>query len=65
MLTNWPSGKSKKDQNYKEVEKMINIISEIRSFKNELGVSPGSFIDISINKIGKQSRSFLNNNDYL
>ena len=41
MLTNWPSGKSKKDNDYKEVEKMINIISEIRSFKNELGVSPG------------------------
>jgi len=63
MLTNWPSGKSKKDKNYKEVEKMINIISEIRSFKNELSVSPGSFIDISISKINKKNQSFLNDNE--
>jgi len=63
MLANWPSGKSKKDQNHKEVEKMINIISEIRSFKNELGVSPGSFIDISINKINKRNKSFINDNE--
>jgi valyl-tRNA synthetase len=63
MLTNWPSGKSKKDQNYKEVEKMINIISEIRSFKNELGVSPGSFVDMSISKINKKNSLFLTNNE--
>jgi len=63
MLTNWPSGKLKKDQDYLEVEKIINIISEIRSFKNELGVSPGSFIDISITKISKMNGIFLNNND--
>jgi len=63
MLANWPSGKSKKNQNYKEVEKMINIISEIRSFKNELSVSPGSFIDISISKINKKNQSFLSNNE--
>ena len=42
---------------------MINIISAIRSFKNELGVSPGSFIDISIGKINKKNQLFLNNNE--
>ena len=63
MLANWPSGKSKKDQDYKDVEKMINIISEIRSFKNELGVSPGSFIDIAISKISKKNQLFLSKND--
>ena len=46
MHANWPSGKSKKDQSMKDVEKIINVISELRSFKNELNVSPGSFIDI-------------------
>jgi len=60
MLTNWPKGKAKKDKNYKEVKKIINIISEIRSFKNELNVSPGSFIDISIEKI--KNKSFLKEN---
>jgi len=34
---------------------MINIISEIRSFKNELNVRPGSFIDISVEKINNKS----------
>ena len=63
MLTNWPSGKAKKDHNSKEVKKMINIISQIRSFKNELNVSPGSFIDIFIGKINKKNQSFLINNE--
>ena len=60
MLTNWPKGKAKKDKNYKEVKKIINIISKIRSFKNELNVSPGSFIDVSIEKI--KNKSFLKEN---
>jgi valyl-tRNA synthetase len=65
MLANWPSEKPKKDKNHKEVENMINIISAIRSFKNELGVSPGSFIDISIGKINKKNQLFLNNNEII
>jgi valyl-tRNA synthetase len=42
--------------------KIINIISEIRSFKNELNVSPGSFIDMSINSINEEQKLFINNN---
>ena len=63
MLTNWPSSKPKKDYNDKEVNKMINIITQIRSFKNELNVSPGSFIDIFIGKINKKNQSFLTKNE--
>ena len=63
MYTNWPVGKSKKDANFKDVEKLIKIISEIRSFKNELNVSPGSYIDISIEKIKNKNKSFLINNE--
>ena len=59
MLTNWPKGKFNKNKNYKEVEKMINIISEIRSFKNELNISPGSFIDISIERINNKNKIFF------
>ena len=58
MHANWPSGKSNKDQSIKDVEKIINVISELRLFKNELKVSPGSFIDISINKINKINNFF-------
>ena len=60
MLANWPLGKSKKDANFKEVKKLIKIISEIRSFKNELNVSPGSYIDMSIEKI--KNNSFFKEN---
>ncbi|MDC3135780.1 valine--tRNA ligase [Candidatus Pelagibacter sp.] len=65
MYTNWPSGKIKKDQSMKDVEKIINIITEIRSFKNELNVSPGSFIDISINKINKKNKSLMIKNEII
>ena len=40
MYANWPSGKAKKDQSLKDVESIINVISELRSFKNELNVKP-------------------------
>ena len=35
----------------------------MRSFKNELNVSPGSFVDISINKIAKKNKTLLSNNE--
>ena len=65
MLANWPSGKIKKDVSTKQVENIISIISELRSFKNELNVSPGSFIDISINNINDDQKRFINNNDII
>ena len=43
----------------KNVEKLIKIISEIRSFKNEINVSPGSFIDISLDKINTKNLEFF------
>ena len=65
MLANWPAGEINKDSNTEQVEKIINIISEIRSFKNELNVSPGSFIDISINSINNDQKKFINNNEII
>ena len=65
MLANWPNGKINKDKNTKQVEKIINIISELRSFKNELNVSPGSFIDVSINNINDDQKKFINNNEII
>jgi len=63
MLANWPKAKSSKDKDFKEVKKIINMISEIRSFKSELNVNPGSFIDISIEKI--KNKSFFKENDII
>jgi valyl-tRNA synthetase len=65
MLANWPTKSSKKDKNTKQVEKIIGIISEIRSFKNELNVGPGSFIEMSINNIGKSQKSFIIDNEII
>ena len=55
MYANWINGKKlKKDKNVENVNNIIHMISSIRSFKNELNVSPGSFVDISLNKIAKK-----------
>jgi len=63
MLSNWISGKIIKDNDFKSVEKLIKIISEIRSFKNEINVNPGSFIDISLGKISSKSLKFFKVNE--
>ena len=65
MLANWPSTIAKKDKNTKQVEKIISIISELRSFKNELNVGPGSFIEMSINNISKSQKSFITDNEII
>ena len=65
MFSNWISGKIKKDKDFKEVEKAINIISQIRSFKNELNVTPGSFIDVSLGKITKKNQIFFKDNEII
>ena len=65
MLANWPSGNSAKDSSTDQVEKIISIISELRSFKNELSVSPGSFIDISIESINKKEQAFFTENEII
>ena len=65
MLANWPSGKPKKDISTNQVEKIISIVSELRSFKNELSVSPGSFIDISIETVSKKEQSFFTENEII
>ena len=65
MLKNWLSGEINRDTSTEQVENIINIISEIRSFKNELNVSPGSFIDVSISNINKNQKDFINTNEII
>ena len=63
MYANWINGKKlKKDKNVENVNNIIHMISSIRSFKSELNVSPGSFVDISIEKLDKRKQTlFLQN----
>ena len=65
MFANWPTGQINKDTSTKQVENIISIISEIRSFKNELNVGPGSFIDMSINNINENQKKFINENEII
>ncbi len=63
MYANWITTKKfKKDKNIENVNEIIDMISSIRSFKNELNVKPGSFVDISIEKLNKRKQIlFLQN----
>ena len=65
MLSNWVNAKVNKDKDFKDVEKIIDIISSIRSFKNEINIKPGSFVDISLEKISKKNKLFFKNNEIL
>ena len=65
MLANWPNGEINKDASTEQVESIISIISEIRSFKNELNVGPGSFIEMSINNINDDQKKFINDNEII
>ena len=65
MLANWPSGELERDSSTNQVEKIISIVSELRSFKNELSVSPGSFIDISVESVSKKEQSFFTENEII
>lgn len=62
MYANWSNENSTKDREIDDVYKIIDIITSIRSFKNELGVSPGSLIDISLKNTSKETIDFFNNN---
>ncbi|WP_075483614.1 valine--tRNA ligase, partial [Candidatus Pelagibacter communis] len=62
MFANWSNKKVNKDKQIKEVENIINLISQLRAFKNELNVSPGSFVDMSISTLSKNDQSFIKKN---
>ncbi len=63
MYTSWINDTGiLNDKETTSVNQLIDVISKIRSFKNELNVSPGSFINISIKNVSKNKQSlFLKN----
>jgi len=66
MYSQWiKDRKVQKDKEITNVNKVIDVISKIRSFKNELNVSPGSFIDISIQNINKEKKKLFIKNEIL
>jgi len=63
MHANWITEMPKKDKSINDVIKMINLITQLRSLKNELNVSPGSFVDISLNNIKSKDKIFFKKNE--
>ena len=63
MYANWSNVKQNKDKSHNDVNNLIDIVTSLRSFKNELGINPGSFIDISVDKCSKNIIKFFNNNE--
>ena len=63
MYANWLQNDYHEQKSYDEINKIISFITSIRSFKNELNISPGSFIDISTENINKKLKSFLSSNE--
>ena len=62
MLKNWSEAISNKDKDSDEVNEIIEFVSSIRSFKNEIEISPGSFVKILVNKINPEIKKFIENN---
>jgi valyl-tRNA synthetase len=63
MFANWSADIGKTDKSHIEVNKIINIISSIRSFKNEIGIPPGSQIEISLEKTNNELKNFFDKNN--
>ena len=63
MFANWSDEKPQESNEYNDVSNIIEIITLIRSFKNEIGVSPGSLIDISLANTNSKTQNFFNENE--
>ena len=65
MFSNWSIEKPIQDKSFNDVSRIIDIITSFRSFKNELGVSPGSFIDVSLESTSKPIKDFFKTNEII
>ena len=66
MYTPWiQDRKIKKDEEITNVNQVKDVISKIRSFKNELNVSTGSFVDISIQNVSKEKQNLFLKNEVM
>ena len=63
MYANWLQNDYHEQKSYDEINNIISFITSIRSFKNELNISPGSFIDISTENINEKLKGFLSSNE--
>ena len=63
MYKNWDIASKKTfNKSYRKIDWLIDLISNIRSTKVDLNVSPGSFIDISTSELNLEKTSLINDN---
>ena len=63
MFKNWEiQSQSSFNKSYKKIDWLINLVTNIRSTKVDLNVSPGSFIDISTAELNSNKISIINDN---
>jgi len=67
ILSTWPNFKkiSKFNKSQKDINDLIEIISNIRSTKSELKITPKLFCDISFYEKSNKLKKLINNNFYL
>ena len=63
MLKNWDISKQTAfNKSYSKIDWLIDLVTNIRSIKVELNVSPGSFIDISISELSSDKVKIIRDN---
>ena len=63
MFKGWDMAKqSSFNTSYSKIDWLINLVSNIRSTKVDLNISPGSFIDISINELTLEKKRIIKDN---
>ena len=63
MFKNWDANpQSSFNKSYNKIGWLIDLVTNIRSTKANLNVSPGSFIDISISELNSNKISIINDN---
>ena len=57
--------KLKKTNGAKDIDFIINFITDLRSIKANLNILPGSFVDLGINELPKKFQKIINSNELI
>ena len=55
----------KNSQSTKDIDFIINFISDLRSIKSNLNISPGNFVDLNIDDLPKKYKKIVKNNELI
>ena len=63
MFKDWNlKSQSSFNKSYIKIDWLIDLVSNIRSTKVNLGISPGSYIEVSINELSANKKNIINDN---